>query len=254
MQLQTVPDISSSSPLPLYRQVKKYIQGQISANIWKPDSKIPSENELVRILGVSRMTVNRALRELTLEGLLVRLQGVGTFVAHQKPQSALLEIRSIASEIESRGGVHSSEVLTLEDLPATESLAANLGIPLGSALYHSILIHRESGVPIQYAERFVNPIVAPDYLSQDFTSITPSEYLLSVAPITAVEHVIEATQPKPKVRKKLAMQPSEPCLVLYRKTWSRDVVATSSTLIFPGSRYRLGGRFSPPSATHRVTA
>lgn len=254
MQLQKVPDISQSSPLPLYRQVKKYIQEQISTSKWKPDTRIPSENELVRTLSVSRMTINRALRELTLEGLLVRLQGVGTFVAHQKPQSALLEIKSIASEIESRGGVHSSEVITLEDLPATDSLAAILGIAPDSRLYHSILIHRENGVPIQYAERFVNPNVAPDYLSQDFTSITPSEYLLSVAPITAVEHIIEATQPAPKVRKKLAMQPSEPCLVLYRKTWSQNVVATSSTLIFPGSRYRLGGRFTPPTATHRVTA
>jgi GntR family histidine utilization transcriptional repressor len=60
--------------------------------------------------------------------------------------------------------------------------------------------------------------------------------------------------PEVKVRKLLEMKPSEPCLVLYRKTWSQEVVATSSTLIFPGSRYRLGGRFKPPSDAHRVTA
>ncbi|KHG49472.1 histidine utilization repressor domain protein [Enterobacter hormaechei subsp. xiangfangensis] len=47
----------------------------------------------------ARMTINRALRELTDEGLLVRLQGVGTFVAEPKGQSALFEIRSIADEI-----------------------------------------------------------------------------------------------------------------------------------------------------------
>lgn len=251
---QHLKKVRSASPLPLYLQVKKHIQARISANTWQPDSKIPSENELVRTLGVSRMTVNRALRELTLEGLLVRLQGVGTFVAQRKPQSALLEIKSISREIESRGGVHSSEVQVLEKLPATESLAVVLGLQPGVLVYHSILIHRESGVPIQYAERFVNPTVAPEYLSQDFTSITPSEYLLSVAPITEVEHVIEATLPEVKVRKLLEMKPSEPCLVLYRKTWSQDVVATSSTLIFPGSRYRLGSRFKPPSDTHRVTA
>jgi GntR family histidine utilization transcriptional repressor len=243
-----------ASPLPLYLQVKKYIQAQISADTWQPDSKIPSENELVRTLGVSRMTVNRALRELTQEGLLVRLQGVGTFVAHRKPQSALLEIKSISSEIESRGGVHSSTVHVLEKLTATESLAALLGLQPGAAVFHSILVHKESGVPIQYAERFVNPAVAPDYLDQDFTAITPSEYLLSVAPITAVEHVIEATLPEAKVKKLLEMKSSEPGLVLYRKTWSEAAVATSSTFIFPGSRYRLGGRFKPPFDTHRVTA
>lgn len=253
-QQQCLKPVRPASPLPLYLQVKKHIQAQIGANTWQPDSKIPSENELVRTLGVSRMTVNRALRELALEGLLVRLQGVGTFVAHRKPQSALLEIKSISREIESRGGVHSSEVHVLEKLPATESMAVMLGVQPGVPVYHSILIHRESGVPIQHAERFVNPAVAPAYLNQDFTSITPSEYLLSVAPITEVEHVIEAILPDVKVRKLLEMKPSEPGLVLYRKTWSQEVVATSSTLIFPGSRYRLGGRFKPPSDTHRVTA
>jgi GntR family histidine utilization transcriptional repressor len=45
------------------------------------------------------MTINRALRELTDEGLLVRLQGVGTFVAEPKGQSALFEVRSIAEKL-----------------------------------------------------------------------------------------------------------------------------------------------------------
>lgn len=56
--------------------------------------------------GFSRMTINRALRELTDEGRLVRLQGVGTFVAEPKGQSALFEVRSIAEEITSRHHQH----------------------------------------------------------------------------------------------------------------------------------------------------
>ena len=64
------------------------------------------EAELVAQFGFSRMTINRALRELTDEGLLVRLQGVGTFVAEPKGQSALFEIRSIADEIAARNHQH----------------------------------------------------------------------------------------------------------------------------------------------------
>lgn len=60
------------------------------------------------------MTINRALRELTDEGWLVRLQGVGTFVAEPKGQSALFEVRSIAEEIAARRHQHRCEVLTLE--------------------------------------------------------------------------------------------------------------------------------------------
>ncbi len=57
------------------------------------------------------MTINRELRELTDEGMLVRLQGVGTFVAEPKGQSALFEVRSIADEIASRRHQHRCEVL-----------------------------------------------------------------------------------------------------------------------------------------------
>eukprot|EP01031_Cornospumella_fuschlensis_P045446 gene45446-55612_t len=59
---------------------------QIDDGTWPPHHRVPSESELVNELGVSRMTVNRALRELTADGYLVRMQGVGTFVAEPKGQ------------------------------------------------------------------------------------------------------------------------------------------------------------------------
>ncbi|MCP4755332.1 MAG: GntR family transcriptional regulator, partial [Proteobacteria bacterium] len=87
-----------SAPWPLYLQVKNLIIRRIKSGHWLPDTKIPSENELVESLGISRMTVNRSIRELTAEGHLVRRQGVGTFVAPRKSQVTLLEIKSIAQE------------------------------------------------------------------------------------------------------------------------------------------------------------
>ena len=100
--------------------------------------KIESEAELVAGLNVSRMTVNRALRELTAEGLLKRIQGRGTFVADRKPQAALLQIRSIAEEIRDRGGSYSCTVHLLQ-----EEKAKPVGGP-GDAvetLYYSIPLH-----------------------------------------------------------------------------------------------------------------
>ena len=77
--LPTLPDCPSSQtllPAPLYARVKQMIAQQIRSG-W-PAHCVPSESELVEELGFSRMTINRALRELTAEGLLVRMQGVGT--------------------------------------------------------------------------------------------------------------------------------------------------------------------------------
>src|SRR5471032_1784972 len=87
------------SPAPLYARVKQMIAQQIQNGTWAPHHRVPSESELVTQLGFSRMTINRALRELTAEGLLVRMQGVGTFVAEPKSQSALFEVHNIADEI-----------------------------------------------------------------------------------------------------------------------------------------------------------
>lgn len=234
--------ISSRLPKPLYRQVKDFIFDRIKSEEWPPDSLIPSEMALTEAVGVSRMTVNKALRELTAEGHLVRLQGVGTFVAQRKRHGALLEVRSIVQEIAEWGGHHSAEVKLLVEEPASAQIAGAMGLTEGAPVFHSIIVHRDHGVPVQYSDRFVNPAVAPKYLEQDFTAITPSEYLLSVAPIQELEHVIEAALPDVNLQAILEIGPDEPCLVLYRQTWSFNLVATKSRLTYPGSRYRLGGR------------
>ena len=79
---QTLSELAaamSDAPAPIYQRVKQAIIGQIRAGVWKPHQRIPSESELVNEIGVSRMTINRALRELTSEGFLIRMQGVGLF-------------------------------------------------------------------------------------------------------------------------------------------------------------------------------
>lgn len=129
---------SRSAPAPFYEKVKQEISEKIASGIWQPHDRIPSEAELVAQYGFSRMTINRALRELTDEGLLVRLQGVGTFVAEPKGQSALFEIRSIADEINARQHQHRCEVLTLEK---PSQRAAGFGVKRQRRHLHFSLCH-----------------------------------------------------------------------------------------------------------------
>ena len=69
-----------SDAQPLYAKVKDHILENIRSGAWEAGRRVPSENELVESFGISRMTANRALRELTAEGFLSRVPGVGTFV------------------------------------------------------------------------------------------------------------------------------------------------------------------------------
>jgi GntR family histidine utilization transcriptional repressor len=235
--------LSTSIPQALYQQVKKYILDRIQSGEWPPEKRVPSENQLVKQLGVSRMTVNRALRELTSEGHLVRIHGVGTFVKEPKPMMTLLEVKSIAVEIAEWGGVHSSDVHLLRKERATGSIASTMGLTVGQPVYHSIIVHKDRGQPVQLSDRFVNPDVAPDYLAQDFVCVTPNEYLTRIAPIQETEHVVEAILPDRLAQKLLLIKATEPCLLLNRRTWSFGQVATMALLLYPGSRYRIGGRF-----------
>lgn len=249
---RSMPASSSGSKtrddLPLYRQVKDHIVGRIQAGDWPETARVPSENELTRDLGVSRMTVHRALRELTAEGWLERVQGAGTFVAQAKPQSEILSIHNIADEIRERGHAHTAEVCLLRREKARAFEAKLLGLRRGEALFHSIIVHRENGLPIQLEDRIVNPAVAPAYLDQDFTAITPNHYLMQAAPLSEAEHVVMAVAPSKEECRLLEITVGTPCLLLRRHTWSGRRPVTWARLLHPGDRYRLGERFSAETA------
>lgn len=235
--------VKSEHPFALYDKIKKSVLRDIESGRLKPDEKIPSETQLAKTFSASRMTANRALKELTEEGRIVRIQGVGSFVARPKPGAALLEIKSIAKEIADWGGVHSAEILLMKEEPAPAEIARKMDLKPRDTVFHSIIVHKDRGLPVQHSERFVNPAVAPNYLQQDFNQITPSDYLLKTAPVQEAEHIIEAVNCNREIQKRLKIRPDEPCISLARRTWSYDRVATYSIIISPGSRYKLVGKF-----------
>jgi GntR family histidine utilization transcriptional repressor len=218
------------------------ILAQIRVGAWPPGHKLPSENDLVRQFGISRMTVNRALRELSLEGAILRMQGVGSFVAHTKPAADLLEVRNISDEIQQRAHTHAARLVLAAQETATDHIAGALDLQPGADVYHSILVHLENQVPVQIEDRFVNPAAVPDYLTHDFTRITPHAVLARAAPLSETEHLVEAVLPELWESRLLDMGASEPCLLMRRRTWSGPQVVTSARLLYPGARYRLHGR------------
>lgn len=234
----------SSLPAPIYQRVKQAIISQISSGVWEPHQRIPSETELVSALGVSRMTINRALRELTGEGWLVRIQGVGTFVAELKGHTAMLEVRSIAEEITARGHHYRNYIVALEHAKADEDLAQAFSIPVGDPLFYSQIVHYDNDQAVQLETRYVNPALVAEYLQQDFRFFTPHHYLSQVAPLTSGEHIVEAVLADEAQQALLEVTARQPCLLVKRRTWHHSQVVTVARLLYPGSRYQLVGSFS----------
>jgi GntR family histidine utilization transcriptional repressor len=223
-----------------YRVIKQHICEKIESGQWLEHSKVPSENELTEQFSVSRMTARRALQELTEQGLLVRSQGSGTFVANFKSQSSLLEIRNIADEIHERGHQYHAQQLILKAVKVDEEVAILLALKAGDIAYYSSVLHFENNAPIQLEQRFVNPKLVANYLAQDFTQITPHEYLSSEAPLTEATHEVEAVLASEDIGHLLAINHITPCLQVKRRTWSSQGVVSLATLTSPGNKYRLG--------------
>ncbi|MBC7227000.1 MAG: extracellular solute-binding protein [Thermoflexales bacterium] len=80
--------IDRALPIPIYHQLKTLIQEQIESGLWKPGDRLPTEDELCRLYGISRSPVRQALKELVYEGVLVRRPGAGTFVNEISPRQA----------------------------------------------------------------------------------------------------------------------------------------------------------------------
>lgn len=247
--MTTFPSTHASSPaesshgLALYQQLKDFIAGRIQDRTWKAGDKLPSENELVRQFSMSRMTVNRALRELVEQGRIRRVAGVGSFVVDNKPQSNLLQIASLAQDIRSRGHDYACEVITVGRISASLEVAAALGLATGASVFHSVCVHKEDGVPMQLEDRYVNPALVPDYLQQDFAREQPSDFLVRTVVFDQMEHVVDAVLPTQEQAHLLEMEPGQPCLLLTRRTWQREVPITLVRCWHPGTRYRLGSRF-----------
>ena len=228
---------------PAYTRVKEHIRTRIGSGEWRPGDPVPSESQLMQQFGISRMTANRALRELAAEGLVSRVRGSGTRVAELHRISSRLAIRDIHEEVAERGHVHSTRILLVQEEKATAGLAKSMGLRTGAKVFHTVLVHAENGVPIQHEDRYVNPQAAPGYLRTDFTRESPTLHLIRHAPLTEASYTIEACLPTAEEAKALAIRTSEPCLVMVRRTVSGTNVASVARLLYPGSRYSIGGNF-----------
>jgi len=238
-----------AAPQPLYEKIQRFVMEQIKSGIWKVGDRIPSENDLARELGASRLTVHRALRELSQSNILQRVAGVGTFVSRSKAESAMVRIQNIAEEIRSRGQRFSAVVLKLEMVVPPSDVAASLELGTNDQSAHSLIVYYANDVPAQIEDRYVMPWFAPKYLKQDFSSQSTTDYLQSIASPSEAEHVIEAVNSDTVTRKLLKLGADEPCLAVLRKTWVNGRVTSYTRFLYPGFRHRIVSRVvSGPSS------
>ena len=134
--MQPHPQITldRSSRVPLYFQVAEQFERAIISGAIAPGEKIDNEISLANSLGLSRPTMRQAIQVLVDKGMLVRKRGVGTQVVHGKI-SRSVELTSLFDDLSAAGQKPRSDVLALEQIPATEIVAQELQLTIGDRVW-----------------------------------------------------------------------------------------------------------------------
>ncbi len=170
-------------PTPLYMQLKNIIRDKISSGEWPVNSIIPSENELSKTYGISRMTVRSVITQFVNEGVLYRIQGKGTFVSEAKIEISSLHYIGIREQLEVQGREVSTRLISCTHMPANDFLSQKMGVPLGEELFKIKRVRATNGSSISYHKSYVPVALCPDLDQKDLQGeqlckIMSSDYLL----------------------------------------------------------------------------
>ncbi len=155
----------------LYVQVSDYVREKIYSKEWGVDDRIPSEHELMDMFGLSRGTVQKGLKILVDEGLLVQQRGRGTFVTQPvmaRPSSSYL--LSFAESMEAQGIAFENRVCECQVKPAGKVCAEHLEIEEGDDYLYLARVRLVSGHPVMLIESHLNIKACPGLDQTDFTT------------------------------------------------------------------------------------
>ncbi len=204
--------LNAENASPLYRQLMQRLRGDIASGAYPPHSRIPSEQELCVAYQVSRVTVRKALAELTREGLLRRMQGKGTFVCAPRICKDLHDVTSFSDACRMQGTTASTRVISAEIIPATEEVRRQLLIQEDEVV-QIIRIRAADEVPVML-ETNCFPLAYDGLIKEDLTG---SLYgLLEVRGVEAARgvHEISLCYATPAQARLLQMHPGDALLQL----------------------------------------
>lgn len=149
--------VDKSSAVPYYHQIKEAVRVLIAQGSLKTGDMLPTEVSLSEQLGISRLVVHRALRELVTEGLLIRQRAKGTFVAPPARRSYTV-VGPLFGMTESFAGDDlgpQNQILVQEVIRAEGSLQSELALSEGAGVVHLVSLRLIGGLPLAIEDMYL---------------------------------------------------------------------------------------------------
>jgi GntR family transcriptional regulator len=210
--------LDQSLPTPLYHQIYLLLRERIRTGAFTAQSVLPSEQELTRLLGVSRITVKRALNELAAHGLVLRHRGRGTIVTYNTAYPLVKgDFSNLIDSLRTMGLETEIELLEVTDLTAPPEVADLMGLPPGADVQRAVRLRKLQAEPFSYLITYVPADIAASFSRAQLAS-EPLLRLLDRAGAQAAEaeQILTATAAEPAVAQALRTAIGSPLLSIQR--------------------------------------
>jgi DNA-binding GntR family transcriptional regulator len=230
------------SKLPLYQQLYEILRVRIADLEWQPGQMIPSEPELMATYGVSRITLRQVLDMLVRDGLIVREQGRGSFVARPTLEKGMVRIFSFTEDMRQRGLAPRTIVLAAELIPATAEVAASLGVELGEEMVRLERLRLAEDEPLAIEESHLVHRFCPGLLQFDFAVESLREVMARAYGVrwSRAHQTIRAILASEAEAALLGVQPNAALLYIERVSYSQGSTPSEFLRVrYRGDRYTL---------------
>jgi GntR family transcriptional regulator len=230
--------LAKVNSMKLYQQLTEIILNKITTKEWPSNYKIPTEEELCEIYKVSRITVRNALLNLERSGYICRKPGRGTFVQDSVIDQKLARFYSFSEEIEKKGLVHKTILLSFEVIQCDAIVREKLTLGENELVFQINRLRfvgdipyalETSYVPYKHFPSLSSAMVVEKglYNSMRFLGIYPDRARETIGAIILSAHNAKLLQ----------TSTNSAALSLKRSTWSKAIYVEYCESIIRGDKF-----------------
>lgn len=237
------------SPTPLHLQLEEVIKNRIENDEWQPNTQIPSENELSKIYGLSRMTTRAVIMRLVFQGMLYRVAGKGTFVADPKITNKPLLQMGIQEQLDQMGIESETRLLAVSQIDAPVRIQKELNLQAKVKVYCIERLRTIKGEPLSIHTSYIPAALCPglekkEFEQQQLCDILELNYRLRTA---RVVETLESSLATAREAELLGVKPGFTLLRLENTVYTlEDVPYEYSRIVFRGDKIKIKLEFNRP--------
>jgi GntR family histidine utilization transcriptional repressor len=235
---------------PLFKQFQREIVQKIVSGELAPGDRLEPEAELVKIYGLSRQTIGKALTGLADQGVLERNKRAGTTVARGFREQFAMPARDISQEVMERGGIYEYEILDITVHTNGEGRLHWTDLPAGTRFVQVEALHCADNIAAQFERRLINLDALPEAEDQTFTDAPPGQWMLRNAKWNWIRKRIYAANTTPRLAGLLQVPVGAAYIVLERRLFRGEQAVSMVYLCHPGERFALDGDFGLAASEH----